>query len=135
MGKIEATITRNNFDIDFTGFKGTTKTEYETLDKCFLSIKDDIIKFELIQISKKIQPLDILVRFKNTVTTGQLILSVKDEDNNDVGKIKFKNLKIVEIKDLIDFDLSEERKDSFIHVKIEHDGISYETKSGKEEKI
>lgn len=135
MEKIETTITRNNFDIDFAGFKGTTKTEYEILDKCFLSIKDDIIKFELIQISKKIQPLDILVKFKNNAITGELVLSVKDEDNTDAGKIKFKNLKIIEIKDLIDFDLREEKKDSFINVKIEHDGISYETKSGKEEKI
>ena len=135
MEKIDATITRNDFDIDFSGFKGSTRTDYEILDKCFLSIKNDIIKFELVQISKKIQPLDILAKLKNNVITGHLTLSVKDENKNDVGKIKFKNLKIVEINDLIDFDLTEEKKDSFISVKIEHDGISYETKSGKEEKI
>jgi len=135
MEKVDTMIAKNNFDLEFSGFKGTTKGEYDILNRCFLSIKENVIKFKLIQINKKIQPLEILVRFKNNVTIGTLILTVKDEEDTNVGKIKFKNLKITQINDLIDFDYDEEYKESFINVNIEHDGIIYETRTGKEEKI
>jgi hypothetical protein len=135
MEKIEITITKNNFDLEFIGFKGTSKIEYDILNRCFLGIKDNIIKFKLIQINKKIQPLEILVKLKNNIIIGQLILNVKDEEETNVGKIKFKNLKFTEINNLIDFNYTEENKESYIDVKIEHDGIIYESRKGKEEKI
>jgi len=135
-------ISKSKFDLDFSGFKGTTKGEYEILNDTFLSVKENetgyVIKFRLIQAAKKIQPLNIIAILKNNKISGQLTLDIKDEENNDVGKIKFKNLKFVKIKDLIDFNNQTELNEGgnpFINVEIEHDGAVYETKSGKEEEI
>lgn len=141
MENLKNDISTSKFELDFSGFKGTTKSEYELLDQCFLSIKETevgyVIKFKVIQVSKKIQPLDIIANLKNDKTTGQLELNVKDEDGVYAGKFKFKNLKFKEIKDLINFDYEKtvEKDDAYMNVIVEHDGITYETKSGKESEI
>jgi hypothetical protein len=126
------------FECDFEFAELTTK-EKEILRETLIRINETMMEFELFSLDKKIEPLETLIRLKNTKTTGDVKIKMHDKEGSVLGVVIFKTLKITEIKNLIDFDfeVSDYSTKSGKNIVIEfiYDDILY-TSDGKEfEKI
>lgn len=100
---IKENINKNLFDVDFE-FDDITKIEKQLLKDHINKITDNMMEFELMSVEKVVQPLDILIKLKNNKSTGDVLIKMKDKDENILGVFKFKTLKVTEINNLIDFD-------------------------------
>jgi hypothetical protein len=98
-------INKSNFDVDFD-FVELTKIEKKLLQDHLIKITDNMMEFELMSVDKVVQPLDILIRLKNNKLTGDVSIKMKDKDESVIGSFMFKTLKVTEINNLIDFDIS-----------------------------
>jgi hypothetical protein len=96
-------INKSLFDVDFE-FDDLDKIEKQLLKDHINKITDKEMEFELMSIDKVVQPLDIMIKLKNNKLTGDVLVKMKDKDENILGIIKFKTLKVTEICNLIDFD-------------------------------
>ena len=100
---IKENINKNLFDVDFE-FDDITKIEKQLLKDHINKVTDNMMEFELMSVEKVVQPLDILIKLKNNKSTGDVLIKMKDKDENILGTFKFKTLKVTEINNLIDFD-------------------------------
>ena len=100
---IKENINKNLFDVDFE-FDDLTKIEKQLLKDHINKVTDNMMEFELMSVEKVVQPLDILIKLKNNKSTGDVLIKMKDKDENILGIFKFKTLKVTEINNLIDFD-------------------------------
>ena len=100
---IKENINKNLFDVDFE-FDDLTKIEKQLLKDHINKVTDNMMEFELMSVEKVVQPLDILIKLKNNKSTGDVLIKMKDKDENILGTFKFKTLKVTEINNLIDFD-------------------------------
>jgi len=100
---IKENINKNLFDVDFE-FDDLTKIEKQLLKDHINKVTDNMMEFELMSVEKIVQPLDILIKLKNNKSTGDVLIKMKDKDENILGIFKFKTLKVTEINNLIDFD-------------------------------
>ena len=131
----DITAYNDAFDIEFENFKGTKETEYNILTETFSKINEDVLVFDLIESNKKIEPLELIVKFISNRTVGDITVKLVDKDNAVLGKIKFNKLLFTKINGLIDFAFNRENKDKSIKVSYECNDITYIGKSGKEEKL
>ena len=99
-------INKSLFEVDFE-FEGLSKIEQQLLKDHINKITDNMMEFELMSVDKMVQPLDILIKLKNDKTTGDVLVKMKDKDDNVLGIFKFKTLKVTDINNLIDFDFNE----------------------------
>jgi hypothetical protein len=99
-------INKNLFDVEFE-FKELTSIEKKLLSDYIIKVTDNIMEFELMSVEKIVQPLDILIKLKNNKIVGDVLIKMKDKDENILGIFKFKTLKVLEINNLIDFDFGE----------------------------
>ena len=103
-----------------------------------MKINEEMMEFALYSLDKKIEPLETLIRLKNTKTTGDVKINMHDKEGRVLGVVVFTTLKITEIKNLIDFDFTAtDYKDTAKNIIVEFifDDIFY-TSDGKEfEKI
>ena len=60
-------INKNLFDVDFE-FEEISKIEKQLLKDHIIKITDDKMEFELMSVEKVAQPLDILIKLKNSST-------------------------------------------------------------------
>ncbi len=104
------------------------------LNETFIEIKRDYISFELQEVNKKIEPLEIIVRLISDKVVGDLIIDMYNKDGIILGKIRINKLVFKRIDDLLDFsiynDIQKNRK-----VFYECDDIVYISKDGEENKI
>ena len=130
-------INKSLFECDFE-FVDLTQIEKDLLKQTLMKINETMMEFELNSLAKKIEPLETLIRLKNTKTTGDVKIKMHDKSGTVLGIVVFKTLKITEIKNLIDFDFNAtDYKDSGKNIIVEfiYDDILY-TSDGKEfEKI
>lgn len=130
---IKENVNKNLFDVDFE-FKELTPIEKRLLQDHIIKIHDDKMEFELISVEKVVQPLDILIKLKNNKTSGDVLVQMKDKQDNILGIFKFKTFKVVEINNLIDFDFNEadvRSSEKTITINFIYDDILY-SKDGKE---
>ncbi len=125
----------DNFDIEFSDFKGTKEIEYEILMSTFTEINENVLVFDLIESNKKIEPLELIIKFISNKTIGDVTINLLDKEQTILGKIKFNKILFTKINGLIDFAFNRENKDKEIKVHYECNDISYIGKSGKEEKL
>jgi len=123
------------FDIEFVNFKGTKESDYKLLENTFLKIDEDMLVFDLIESNKKIEPLELIIKFISNKTVGDIILKLYNNDNDILGKIKFNKLLFAKINGLIDFAFDRENSDKTIKVSYECNDVTYIGKNGKEEKL
>lgn len=130
-------LNKSLFECDFE-FIDTTIKEREVMRETLLRINETEMEFELYSHDKKIEPLETLIRLKNTKVTGDVKIKMHDKDDRVLGIVIFKTLKITEIRNLIDFDFSaidQRNTTKTIIVDFLYDDILY-TSDGKEfEKI
>lgn len=99
-------INKNLFDVDFE-FKELSVIERKLLSDHIIKVTDNMMEFELMSVEKIVQPLDILIKLKNNKISGDILIKMKDKDENILGIFKFKTFKVTEINNLIDFDFTE----------------------------
>jgi hypothetical protein len=99
-------INKNLFDVEFE-FKELSVIEKKLLSDHIIKVTDNMMEFELMSVEKTVQPLDILIKLKNNKISGDVLIQMKDKDENILGIFKFKTLKVTEINNLIDFDFGE----------------------------
>ena len=130
-------LNKSLFECDFE-FTDLVAKEKEILKETLVKINETMIEFELFSLDKKIEPLETLIKLKNTKTTGDIKINMHDKDGRVLGIVIFKTLKITEIKNLIDFDFgAADNRDTSKNIIVEfvYDDILY-TSDGKEfEKI
>lgn len=130
-------LNKNLFECEFE-FEDLTTKEKDILRETMMKINESMMEFALYSLDKKIEPLETLIRLKNTKTTGDIKINMHDKDGRVLGVVIFKTLKITEIKNLIDFDFNAtDHKDTAKNIIVEFifDDILY-TSDGKEfEKI
>jgi hypothetical protein len=130
-------LNKNLFECDFE-FPDLTTKEKDILRETMMKINEEMMEFALYSLDKKIEPLETLIRLKNTKTTGDIKINMHDKEGRVLGVVVFKTLKITEIKNLIDFDFNAtDYKDTAKNIIVEFvfDDILY-TSDGKEfEKI
>lgn len=125
----------NLFDINFSKFKGLKETEYELLKETFIKINKNTLIFDLIEIDKKIQPLEILIKLTSNKIIGELTIDLHNADGLVLGKILINKILLTKIDGLIDFSFSNEKENKTITVSYECEIVTYIGKNGKEEKI
>jgi hypothetical protein len=128
-------IYNNLFDVKFSSFKGLKDPEYNLLTDTFQEMNKEYIIFELLEVSKKIQPLEIIIKLISNKLVGDLIIDIHNKEGEVLGRIKFKNFIFKKIEDLIDFNFSTENNQKNIKVIYEYDEVLYIGKDGKDEKI
>jgi len=133
--ELNNSIFENRFDISFSSFKGLRETEYNLLKDTFQKIDNDYIIFDMNEIDKKVQPLEIIIKTISNKLLGILDISLLNTDNDIIGVIHFKNFKFKKIDNLIKFDFTTENKNKKLKVSYECDEILYTGKNGKEEVI
>jgi len=130
-------LNKNLFESDFE-FVDLTDKEKEILKESLIKINETMMEFELFSFDKKIEPLQTLIKLKNTKTTGDVKIKIHDKEGLVLGIVLFKTLKITEIKNLIDFDFNAvdyKQTGKNLIVEFIYDDIFY-TNDGKEfEKI
>lgn len=126
---------KDEFEIEFSNFKGTKEAEYEILKNTFTKIDEEVLVFDLIESKGKIEPLELIVKFISNRTVGDIIIELKNKEDLILGKIKFNKILFTKINGLIDFAFNRENKDKEIRVSYECNDITYIGKSGKEEKL
>lgn len=130
-------LNKSLFECDFE-FADLTTKEKDVLRETLIKINETMMEFELYSLDKKIEPLETLIRLKNTKTTGDVKIKMHDKTGLVLGVVIFKTLKITDIKNLIDFDFNvTDHRESGKNIIIEfiYDDILY-TGDGKEfEKI
>ena len=130
-------LNKSLFECDFEFVDLSTK-EKDVLKETLVKINETMMEFELFSLDKKIEPLETLIRLRNTKTTGDIKINMHDKDGRVLGIVIFKTLKITEIKNLIDFDFgAADNRDTSKNIIVEfvYDDILY-TSDGKEfEKI
>lgn len=130
-------LNKSLFECDFE-FADLTTKEKELLRQTLMKINETMMEFELFSLDKKVEPLEILIKLKNTKTTGDVKIKMHNKEGVVLGVVIFKTLKITEIKNLIDFDFNvTDYKESSKNLVVEfiYDDILY-TSDGKEfEKI
>jgi hypothetical protein len=130
-------INKNLFDVDFE-FVELNNIEKQLLKDHINKITDKEMEFELMSVDKVVQPLDIMIKLKNNKFTGDVLVQMKDKDDNILGVIKFKTLKVTEINNLIDFDfqannLRENQKT--LTISFIYDDILYSSNGKEYEKL
>lgn len=130
-------LNKSLFECDFE-FADLSVKEKEVLRETLVKINETMMEFELFSLDKKIEPLETLIRLKNTKTTGDVKIKMHDKEGTVLGVVIFKTLKITDIKNLIDFDFAaNDYKNSSKNIIVEfiYDDILY-TSDGKDfEKI
>jgi hypothetical protein len=143
MKKVYEDLTKDKFDkslfdIDFQ-FDELTDIEKKLLKDHMNKITDNIMEFDLVAVDNKIvQPLDILIKLKSNKSTGDVLIKMKDKEENVLGVFKFKTLKITEINNLIDFDFSAtdfKDKGKTITVNFSYDDILYSSDEKNYDKL
>lgn len=104
---IKENINKNLFEVEFE-FEELSKIEKQLLKDHINKVTNNMMEFELMSVDKVVQPLDILIKLKNNKSTGDVLIKMKDKDENILGIFKFKTLKVTEINNLIDFDFGED---------------------------
>lgn len=128
-------IYKNLFDVTFSTLKGLKEVEYNLLKDTFQEMDKESITFNLVEVSEKVQPLEIIVKLISNKIVGNLVIDLHNKDGLILGKISFKNFVFKKIEDLIDFNFRSEESSKELKVLYEYDEIIYSGKSGKEEKI
>jgi len=126
---LKENINKNLFDVDFE-FDGLSVIEKQLLKDYINKITDDMMVFELVSVDKIVQPLDILIKLKNNKIPGEVKIKMHDKDENVIGIVIFKTLKMTDIKNLIDFDFNNKTGNE-ITVNFSYDDILY-SNDGKE---
>lgn len=131
-------LNKGLFECDFE-FADLTQKEKDILRETLIKINETMMEFELFSFEKKIEPLETLIKLKNTKTTGDVKIKMHNKEGVVLGIVIFKTLKVTEIKNLIDFDFNaaEDYKQSSKNIIVEFifDDILY-TGDGKDfEKI
>jgi len=130
-------LNKSLFECDFE-FADLTTKEKDILRESLIKINETMMEFELFSLDKKVEPLETLIRLKNTKITGDIKINMHDKEGRVLGVVIFKTLKITEIKNLIDFDFNAvDHRDTNKNLVVEfiYDDILY-TSDGKEfEKI
>lgn len=130
-------LNKSLFECNFE-FIDITMKEKEIMKETLLRINETEMEFELYSHDKKVEPLETLIRLKNTKSTGDVKINMHDKEGRVLGVVIFKTLKITDIRNLIDFDFSAvSQRDTVktIIVNFIYDDILY-TSDGKEfEKI
>lgn len=96
-------INKNLFDVDFE-FEDLSDIEKKLLKDHINKITENMMEFEMMSVDKVVQPLDILIKLKTNKYSGDVLIKMRDKDDNTLGIFKFKTLKVTEINNLIDFD-------------------------------
>lgn len=128
-------IYNNLFQVSLLSFKDLKTSEIECLTKCVRDVKKDFVTFELVEVNKKIEPIETLLKMISNKMNGDFIVDILNKDDLVLGKIKFKNFMFKKIENLIDFDYLVENKGKFIKVLFESDETTYIGKDGKEERL
>lgn len=130
-------INKNLFDVDFE-FEDLSKIEKQLLKDLVQKVTNDVMEFDLMSVEKTVQPLDILIKLKNSKTTGDVLIKMKDKEDHTLGVFKFKTLKVTEINNLIDFDFgASDWKESSKNLSINftYDDILYSADGKEYEKL
>jgi len=133
--EISGWIYENSFDVSFSSFKGLKESEYDLLREFFKGINKDYMVFNLVEINKKVQPLEIILKIISNKLVGNLNIDLHNKDHEVLGKINFKNIVFKSIDGLIEFNFTSENKNKELKVIFEYDDIIYTGKNGKEDKI
>ena len=134
---IKEPINKKLFDVDFD-FGDLSKIELQLLKDHINKITDNLMEFELMSVDKIIQPLDILIKLKNNKYTGDVLIKMKDKEDNILGIFKIKTLKFTEINNLIDFDFSTEEwkdKQKILTINFTSDDILYSSDEKNYDKL
>jgi len=134
---IKESINKKLFDVDFE-FSDLSKIELQLLKDHINKITDNLMEFELMSVDKIIQPLDILIKLKNNKYTGDVLIKMKDKEDNILGVFKIKTLKFTEINNLIDFDFSTEDwkdKQKILTINFTSDDILYSSDEKNYDKL
>ena len=130
-------LNKSLFQCEFD-FSDLTIKERDILKETVNKITEKMMEFELLSLDKKIEPLETLIKLKNSKATGDVKIKMHNKEGIVLGIVIFKTLKVTEIKNLIDFDFNAvDYKESGKNIIIEfiYDDILY-TSDGKEfEKI
>ena len=130
-------INKNLFEVDFE-FKELSVIERKLLSDHIIKVTDNIMEFELMSVEKTVQPLDTLIRLKNNKISGDVLIKMKDKDENILGIFKFKTLKVTEINNLIDFDFNEadmRAAEKTLTINFVYDDILYSSDGEEYEKL
>jgi hypothetical protein len=130
-------INKNLFDVDFE-FKELSVIERKLLSDHIIKVTDNIMEFELMSVEKTVQPLDILIKLKNNKISGDVLIKMKDKDENILGIFKFKTFKVTEINNLIDFDFGEvdiRAAEKTLTINFVYDDILYSSDEKEYEKL
>ena len=93
-------LNKSLFECDFE-FADLTTKEKDILRESLIKINETMMEFELFSLDKKVEPLETLIRLKNTKITGDIKINMHDKEGRVLGVVIFKTLKITEIKNLI----------------------------------
>jgi hypothetical protein len=132
---LENNISNNNIEIEFSNFKGLREQDYDILRETFNKIDKTNVNFNLVELNKKIEPLELLIKLTSNKITGTMIINITNNDKEVIGKIKFHNVQFLSIDGLIDFSFIDDPIDKNIIVHYECNDKFYIGKNGKEEKL
>ena len=125
------------FECDFE-FTELSKKEKDVLRESIIKVNGNMMEFSLFYVDKKVEPLETLIRLKNNKSIGDVKIKMHDKSGTILGIVIFKTLKVIEIKNLIDFDFTEPdsyKAEKSITIEFLYDDILY-TSDGKDfEKI
>jgi len=134
----KAEIHKNLFEVEFE-FNELSEKEKNILTNLVTKVTEDYFEFNLQSINNIVQPLDILIGLKNNKTTGDVTIKMHNKEGEVLAEFKFKTFKVIEINNLIDFDLSEEEfnksSEKTLRIKFIYDDILYSSTTKEGEKL
>lgn len=118
-------IHNNLFDIDFESFKELKEIDYEILKENFKKIDKNFIKFDLQEINKKVQPLELILSLISNKSIGTLVINLHNKDSIILGKLIFKDFIFLKIEDFIDFDFDNSDKNKELKIYYSYKQLVY----------
>lgn len=123
------------FEPVFSSLRGFRESDYSLLSETLKDINKEYVIFDLLEINKRIQPLELIIKSISNKLIGELIINIHNKEGLVLGKIRFFNFMFKKVENLIDFTLDTESKTKNIKVSYECDKIYYLNKDGKEEEL